>query len=65
MLLSTIASVFSALLITQGTLAALTPQQVVAGIQVVTTLSADANTALSLLSTSTTPPDVTSINGVS
>ena len=65
MLLSTIASIFFALLITQGTLAALTPQQVVVNINTVATISADANTALSPLSTSSTPSEADAISRVS
>ena len=65
MLLSTIASVFSALLITQGTLAALTPAQVVTNVNIVAALSADTDTALSQLSTSSTPSDASAIGRVS
>ena len=64
MLLSTIASAFSALLITQGTLAALTSQQVVDNINIVATLSGDANTALSKLSTNSTSSSATTISQV-
>ena len=64
MLLSTIASVFSALLITQGTLAALTPQQVADAINDLAVLLGKTNTALSVLSTSTSPSDVASIADV-
>lgn len=64
MLLSTIASVFSALLITQGTLAALTPQQVADAINDLAVLLGQTNTALSVLSTSTSPSDVASIADV-
>ena len=65
MLLSTIASVFSALLITQGTLAALTIQQVVDNINIVATASRNADTALSQLSTETTSSGATDISQVS
>ena len=65
MLLSTIASVFSALLITQGTLAALTVQQVVDNVNIVATVSGNADAALSQLSTETTPSGATKIGQVS
>ena len=65
MLLSTIACVFSALLITQGTLAALTPDQVVTNINIVATLSGNTDDALSELSTSTSPSDAATIGHVS
>ena len=64
MLLSIIASVFSALLIIQGTLAALSPSQVVTDIDIVATVSRNANTALSQLSTSSTSSDATTISEV-
>ncbi|KAF8814355.1 hypothetical protein BYT27DRAFT_7082424 [Phlegmacium glaucopus] len=58
MLFSTIASVFSAILMTQSTLAALTPQQVVDNINILAAVSANANAALSQLTTTTPPAQV-------
>lgn len=60
-----IASVFSALLFSQSALAALTPQQVVVNINIVTVASNQANTALSQLTTSTSPQKVHDIGQVS
>ena len=54
-----------ALLITQGTFADLSPQQVVNNINTVASISASTNNALSQLSTSLTSSDATTIEGVS
>jgi hypothetical protein len=51
MLMSTIASVFFAFLFGQGTLAALTPKQVVANINIVAAVSRNTNDVLMQVST--------------
>ena len=65
MLRSTIASAFSVLLIIQGAFAALTPDQVVTNIGIVTTRSGNANNALSQLSTTSSSSQAAAIGQVS
>ena len=58
MLFRSAAAILSGILFAQGTLAALTPAQVVTNINIVTAVSADINDALSSISTSSDAPTV-------
>jgi len=58
-------AIVSTLLLAQGALAALTPDQVVTNIGIVTAVSGDINNSLQSLTTSTGPANVGTISQVS